>query len=193
MEAGIDSELITRLQGGSLEALGQLYDRHRSLVFRTALAITGDADVAADLLQDVFLRLHRFISHVDVQRPLEPWLYRMTTNLAYTWVKRKQRWQRPLEDLADWLAGNRKNTTLQAVEKNDESNQLRQALLRLPLNQRVVVVLYYIDDQSVQEISDILDVPIGTIKSRLHYGRLALKQSLAKQSRILPELQYEFT
>ena len=80
-----DTELVLCLQAGSLEALGVLYDRHRNLVYRTALAITGDAEAAGDLLQDVFLRLHRFADHIDVQRPLEPWLYRMTTNLSYTW------------------------------------------------------------------------------------------------------------
>ena len=92
-----DGELILQLQDGSLEALGKLYDRHQRMVYRTALVITGDVDAAADLLQDVFLRLHRFASHVDPQRPLEPWLYRMTANLSYTWVKRSRRWLRPLE------------------------------------------------------------------------------------------------
>src|SRR4030043_242145 len=110
MEAITDSELALSLQAGSLEALGVLYDRHRGLVFRTALAITGDAEAAADLLHDVFLRLHRFAAHIDPQRPLEPWLYRMTTNLSYTWVKRRQRWFRPLEDVADWRAGTRQDT-----------------------------------------------------------------------------------
>ena len=63
-----DRELILELQGGSLEALGELYDRYRQMVYRTALAITGDADAASDLLQDVFLRLHRFSMRIDPQR-----------------------------------------------------------------------------------------------------------------------------
>src|SRR4030066_692509 len=110
LKASTDSELTLRLQAGSLEALGVLYDRHRGLVFRTALAITGDAEAAADLLHDIFLRLYRFAAHIDPQRPLEPWLYRMTTNLSYTWVKRRQPWFRPLEEVADWLAGTRQET-----------------------------------------------------------------------------------
>ena len=103
----IDAGLILQLQTGDLEALGMLYDRHKQLVFRTAPGITGDADAAADLLQDVFLRLYRFIRRFDPQRPIEPWLYRMTANLAYTWVRR-HRWLRPLEDVVEWLAGDRK-------------------------------------------------------------------------------------
>ena len=194
VEAKSDSQLIFSLQAGSLEALGILYDRHRGLVFRTAIAITGDSEAAADLLQDVFLRLHRFAGHVDPLRPLEPWLYRMTTNLSYTWVKRRQRWLRPLEDVADWLAGARKDTPAYQAEMDDSWRQVQQAVLALPLSHRGVVVLYYVNDLSLQEISEILDIPVGTVKSRLHYGRQALKQRLGLLAgEIMPELQIEFT
>ncbi len=189
-----DSKLIISLQGGSLEALGVLYDRHRGLVFRTAATITGDSEAAADLLQDVFLRLHRFADHIDACRPLEPWLYRMTTNLSYTWVKHRQRWLRPMEDVADWLAGAHKDTPAYQAEMDDSWRQVQQAILSLPLSHRGVVVLYYVNDLSLQEISEILDIPVGTVKSRLHYGREALKHRLGLMAgEILPELQYEFT
>jgi RNA polymerase sigma-70 factor (ECF subfamily) len=189
-----DSQLIVNLQGGSLEALGILYDRHRRLVFRTAIAITGDSEAASDLLQDVFLRLHRFAAHVDPCRPLEPWLYRMTTNLSYTWVKRRKRWLRPVEDVADWLAGNHKDTPAHQVEMDDSWRQVKQAIISLPLSHRGVVVLYYVNDLSLQEISEILEIPVGTVKSRLHYGREALKHNLGLMAgEIIPELQYEFT
>ena len=189
-----DSQLIISLQSGSLEALGVLYDRHRGLVFRTAIAITGDSEAAADLLQDVFLRLHRFAGHIDPLRPLEPWLYRMTTNLSYTWVKRRQRWFSPLEDVADWLAGAHKDTPAYQAEMDDAWRQVQQAVLSLPLSHRGVVVLYYVNDLSLQEISEILEIPVGTVKSRLHYGRQALKQCLGLMAgEILPDLQYEFT
>jgi RNA polymerase sigma-70 factor, ECF subfamily len=194
LDAISDRELIVQLCQGSLEALGLLYDRYQRMVYRTALAITGDPDAAADLLQDVFLRLHRFVRRIDLERPLEPWLYRVTTNLAYTWVKRHNRWTKSLEDIAEWLLSGRKNPPLSQVELNDTWAQVQQALSALPLSQRVVVVLYYINDLSLQEISDILEIPVGTVKSRLHYGRLALKEHLALLSgESMPELQYEFT
>lgn len=188
-----DGEIIRQLQNGSLEALGLLYDRHQRMVFRTALVITGDVDAASDLLQDVFLRLHRFADHVDPSRPLEPWLYRMTTNLSYTWVKRRRRWLRPLEDVAEWLVGSKRHDEHPAA-MDDDWPQVQQAVSSLPLPQRVVVVLYYLNDLSIQEISEILDVPVGTIKSRLHYGREALKKSLlTQQGDRLSDLQIEFT
>ena len=194
MKAISDSELVLSLQAGSLEALGVLYDRHRGLVFRTALAITGDAEAAADLLQDVFLRLHRFAAHIDAQRPLEPWLYRMTTNQAYTWIKRRRRWLHPLEDVAEWLTGSKKDGPAYQAETDESWQHVQQAVLSLPLSHRGVVVLYYVNDLSLQEISEILEIPVGTVKSRLHYGRQALKKSLGLlEGEVLPALQYEFT
>jgi RNA polymerase sigma-70 factor (ECF subfamily) len=193
MESKNDATLIQELQQGSVNALGSLYDRHRQMVYRTALAITGDAEAAADLLQDVFLRLHRFAERVDTDRPLEPWLYRVTANLAYTWVKQRQRWYRPLEDVAEWFAGGKRNSLQQIAELDDELRQVSQAISSLILPQRMVVVLYYLNDLSVQEISEILDVPVGTVKSRLHYGRQALKKQLGLLNEVRPEVQYEFT
>jgi RNA polymerase sigma-70 factor (ECF subfamily) len=194
MEPIPDADLIVRLQAGSLEALGVLYDRHRNLVYRTALAITGDAEAAGDLLQDVFLRLHRFADHVDVRRPLEPWLYRMTTNLSYTWVKRRRRWFYSLDDVAEWISGARRDSPASQAETDETWRSVQQAVLSLPLSHRGVVVLYYVNDLSLQEISEILDIPVGTVKSRLHYGRQALKKHLGfLAGDTLPELQYEFT
>ena len=184
-------ELILQLQNGSLEALSVLYDRHQFLVYRTALAITGDTEAAADLLQDVFLRLHRFADRVDPGRPLEPWLYRMTVNQSHDWVKRMNRWSQPLEDFVEWLASAGKNPPYEAVERNDEWQQVQWAISPLTLNQRIVVVLYYLNDLSLKEISDILDIPVGTVKSRLHYGRRALKKKLELQKDILPDFNYE--
>lgn len=191
MSKVVDQELILQLKKGSLEALGLLYDEHRQMVYRTALAITGDSEAASDLLQDVFLRLHRFADRLDPQRPLEPWLYRMTTNLAYTFVKRNHRWLHPLDELADWLSGEDSNPAFTRVEQQDDWHQVQQAVSVLPLQQRIVVVLYYLNDLSLQEISEILEVPVGTVKSRLHYGRNALKKNLGLQDKLLPDLNYE--
>ena len=197
MEKAEDHDLVIQLQDGSLEALGALYDRHRTMVYRTALVISGDQEVAADLLQDVFLRLYRFADRIDPLRPLEPWLYRMTANLTYTWVKRNRRWIRPLEDFADWLVGSNENSPYEAAEKSDDWDRVQKAVSNLPLPQRVVVVLYYLNDLSLQEIADILDVPVGTVKSRLHYGRQTLKKNLGLagygDGEKLPDLNFERT
>jgi RNA polymerase sigma-70 factor (ECF subfamily) len=190
-----DAELILQVQSGSLEALGLLYDRHRVLVYRTVLAITGDTEIASDLLQDVFLRLYRFIDRVDITRPLEPWLYRMSANLAYTFMKRNRNWLQPLDDMAEWLGSPGKSTPHELVERQDDLDHIQHALSGLSLSQRVVVFLYYLNDLSLQEIAEILEIPVGTVKSRLHYGRQTLKKKLGVRgltgSEKLPDFTYE--
>jgi RNA polymerase sigma-70 factor (ECF subfamily) len=188
-----DHDLILKIQGGNLDALGEIYDRHRHLVFRTALAICNDPEAAADLLQDVFLRLHRFAARIDPERPLEPWLYRVTANQTYTWVKRHPRWSHPLEEIAEWLSSGVKFSPQYITEQDDESKRIQAAIAKLSLPHRVVVVMYYINDLSLHEIAEILEIPEGTVKSRLHYGRRALRNQLGLDSLSIRETGYEFT
>ena len=192
VEVAETKSLVLKLQEGSLDALGGLYDQFNRLVFKTALGVTGDPDVASDLLQEVFLRLFRFARRIDPSRPLEPWLYRMTLNLSYTWVKRRK-WAQPLEDISEWLAGDGKSQPSVMAEQREAWDFVEQALSRLPLAQRTVIVLYYIDECSLQEIAKVLRIPPGTVKSRLHYARQTLKEYMRSQEQLVKGLNFEFT
>lgn len=185
-------QLVVSLQTGSLDALGDLYDRYNRLVYRTALGVTGDSEAASDLLQEVFLRLFRFAGRIDSDRPLEPWLYRMTANLSYTWVKRRK-WLRPLEEISDWLAGDRRTQPPAISEQREAWNLVEKAIAKLPLAQRMVIVLYYINECSLQEIAETLNIPSGTVKSRLHYARQTLKQTMQANEEQVKGLNFEFT
>ena len=187
-----DTTLILQLQAGNLEALGQVYDLYRLPVYRTALAITRDPDAAEDILQEAFLRLHTYAHRINPALPLTPWLYRIAVNLSYTWVTRRNRWRAPLEDFIDSLIGPAKDNPEPVAEQNDSLRQMQAAIATLPLNQRVVVVLYYLNELSLQEIADVLECPTGTVKSRLHYGRENLRKVMDGPHPAL-EVNYEFT
>lgn len=191
MTEKIDRELVLRLQEGDLDSLGDLYDRHRQLVYRTALAISGDPEMASDLLQEVFLRLNRFANHIDPERPLEPWLYRMTANLSYTWLKKRNRWLRFVRDITDRFVVDKRSSPHALAERDETWQWIRQAIMALPIQQRLVVVLYYINDLSIQEISEVLEIPVGTIKSRLYYARKQLKKQLGSHEEALLRVLYE--
>jgi RNA polymerase sigma-70 factor (ECF subfamily) len=193
VETNLDTkQLVLSLQGGSPDALGSLFDRFNRLVYRTALGILGDTENASDLLQEVFLRLYRFAKHIDPDRPLEPWLYRMTVNLSYTWVKRR-RWLQPLEDIADWFAGDKRLQPSVVAEERETLDLVARAVSKLPLPQRSVIVLFYINECSLLEVSEILEIPPGTVKSRLHYARLNLKEYLDVHDNAQKELNLEYT
>jgi RNA polymerase sigma-70 factor (ECF subfamily) len=186
-----DAPLVLRLQAGDLEALGALYDQYRSVVYRTALAMTRDPDVAEDILQEVFLRLHTYADSVKPELPLAPWLYRVTINLSYTWFSRR-RWLAPLDEFLEKLIGPAKHHPEPAAEQHDNREVMQRAIDALPFNQRVVVILHYLNDLSLQEIAEILKCPVGTVKSRLYYARESLRQKL-EGSTLSPEVAYEFT
>lgn len=188
-----DRELILELQRGNLNALGVLYDRHQQRVYRTALMITNDEDAAADLLQDVFLRMHRFAHRVDPERPLEPWLYRVTANLSYTWIKKRKRWMRFLGELGEWLSREVRPTPHHQLEIQEQADRVRRAVALLPFPQRVVVVMYYVNDLPMSKIAEILGVPEGTVKSRMYYARAALKKRLRTEAWQMTLAAYEFS
>jgi RNA polymerase sigma-70 factor (ECF subfamily) len=173
-----DAILVERLRTNDLNALGALFDRYYTTIYRVAMAITHDNAVAEDIVQDVFLKLHRYCNRIDTNLPLLPWLYRVTVNLSYTWVSRQHKRRVSLEAVVEslmspaWLGPDQQ---AEAVEVHD---QVRQAIRDLNFNQRVVVVLHYLNGLSLEEIAEILKCPVGTVKSRLYYARENLRQRL---------------
>jgi RNA polymerase sigma-70 factor (ECF subfamily) len=187
-----DGQLINELQSGDLDALGVLYERHKTNVYRIALAITHDPSAAEDILQDCFLRLHKYAHSIDSSLPLQPWLYRVTTNLAYNWARCRKHQQIPLDGVLEWLVSPTRSSPEWRAEMSDIQNHMMDAILSLNTNQRSVIVLYYLNSLDLKEIASILGCPVGTVKSRLHYGRENLRQKLEAWHRMPPEMTYEF-
>jgi RNA polymerase sigma-70 factor (ECF subfamily) len=175
-----DAYLVERLRQDDLEALGGLFDRYYTQVYRVAVAITQDSQVAEDIAQETFLRIHRYAARIDTTLPLMPWLYRVTVNLSYTWVTRQKKRRVSLEDIVDRLMSPAWLAPEHLVEHTEMQRRVRDAIRDLPFNQRVVVVLHYLNGQNLDEIAHILECPVGTVKSRLHYARETLRQRLDK-------------
>jgi len=195
-----DQRLIDRVRAGDLSALGALFDKHRLLVFHTALAITRDRPAAEDILQECFLRLNAHAARLDGALPLAPWLYRVTVNLSYTWLTRDARRQISLEGLLDHLdrlVAPVRTAPEHQVEAHDVRESIQHAVEGLPFHQRVVVILHYLSGLDLKEIAYILDCPVGTVKSRLHHGREALRVRLAgslePQTVLALEVAYDCT
>ena len=179
-----DAALIEQLCAQDLSALGTLFDRYYAQLYRTAVAILHDADAAEDVVQDCFLRLHQYAHRIDTSLPLVPWLYRVTVNLSYTWVTRRQKRRVSLELLVDQLMSPSWQSPDQLAEHSELQRRVRQAVHDLPLNQRVVVVLHYLNGLSVEDIAAIVECPVGTVKSRLYYARETLRRRLGEHDHL---------
>ncbi len=174
-----DGRLVLRVQAGDLEALGVLYDKYKTPVFRAAFAITGDKGAAEDVLQETFLRLYSHVNVIDTCLPLLPWLYKVAVNMSYTYVGWRRRWWVSLEAWVDRLIGPSRFFPEEQSDLRDVQRAVWQAIDHLEPEHRVAVILYYLCNLSLREIAYATDCPVGTIKSRLHYGRAQLRQALA--------------
>ena len=194
LERDSERALIIRIQQGDLKALGKLYRHYRQLVFRTALAATNDKHAAENILQKCFLRLYRYADSIDAERPLRPWLYQVTLHLVYDWTA-ERRWPQPLEGLLEWYQGFTEAfpTPHRHTEEQETIQLVHKVIDELSPAHQKVIVLFYLEELSVEEISDILSIPPGTVKSRLYYARKQLRKELLRQQRPVPEVSYEFT
>jgi RNA polymerase sigma-70 factor (ECF subfamily) len=188
-----DAELVTEIRRGSLEAFEALYHKYKGQIFRTALAITRDQGAAEDILQDCFLRAYRHMDRVDGSASLSPWLHRIAINLSRTWLSKHNRWYTPLEKVVDQLVSPLHNQPDHLAEQKDFMAIVHEAMDSLSFNHRVTLILFYLWGYNLTEIAYIMDCPVGTVKSRLHYGRQNLRRKLVSDEELSRELAYEFT
>jgi RNA polymerase sigma-70 factor (ECF subfamily) len=180
-----DMVLVQRVQAGDMAAFEALFHKYKAVIYRTALAITRDAGLAEEVLQDCFYKTYLNIQRIHGDTPLSPWLHRVAVNLSCNALKKRRFWLEPLETLAERLFSDPHHSPEHMVERSELQGVMRDLINTLPLKHRIVVVLHYLQDFSLPEIAYILNCPVGTVKSRLHYARKVLKTEL--EARYLAE------
>ncbi len=193
MSLSEDGRLISQIRQGNTLALKVLYEKYKGQVYRTALAITRDREAAEDILQDCFIKVCIHIDKLDGSLPLSPWLYRVAVNQSYNWAGKRRRWLQPLEEVIDHLVAGPHTLPEYVIERGELQHVVQKAIASLNFEHRVVVVLFYLNGFSLNEIAYILDCPVGTVKSRLHYARQNLRRKLERDRYLLPEVAYEFS
>jgi RNA polymerase sigma-70 factor, ECF subfamily len=174
----MDLILIRRCQAGDEEAFGQLYEQYKNLVFSTACLTLGSAVDAEDMLQDVFLQVHRSLDSYDPSRgAFSTWLHRITVNRCLN-SRRAHRSSYRLKD----IAGEDPRSMSSLVERLEDDDCVRRALHRLPDKLRVMVVLRYYLGFSYAEIANVLEMPLGTVKSRLSLALRTMRDDLEDDS-----------
>ena len=160
----------------------ELVRTHGPRVYRLALRLTGNPADADDLTQDTFIRVFRSI---DSTRPesLEGWMHRITTNLFLDSMRRRKRIR--FDGLGEGAEDRYPTAELgpeQVYDANHFDNDVSAALASLAPQFRVAVVLYDIEGYSYEEIAEMLDIKLGTVRSRIHRGRAALREALAHRA-----------
>jgi RNA polymerase sigma-70 factor (ECF subfamily) len=170
-----ESDLVALAQQGDRTAFGDLVYLHRQGVINVVYRMCGDAELAEDTAQEAFIRAWKNLHRYQPQSPFRNWVYRIATNAALD-VLRRQREMVNIEDLP--LKSHRANPE-SAAETQEQAVFIQQAVLDLPEASRLVIILREYEDFSYREISETLNIPIGTVMSRLNYARKQLRQTLA--------------
>jgi RNA polymerase sigma-70 factor, ECF subfamily len=156
-----ERKLIREAQGGSRDALAELYALHWPRAHRAAYLVVHDAGAAEDIAQDAFLAAVDTLDRFDRRRPFGPWLHRIVINRAIDWGRR---------EALRRSAGDPEEHAEAAAPAEAASGELMPVLAQLPPEQRAVVVLRHLLEYTPGEISRMLELPRGTVNSRLRRG-----------------------
>lgn len=174
-----DEWLVLRAQGGDGAALAALVERNQGLILRHALRLTDSPDAAADVAQESWLAVVRRLRRLRDPRAFHAFALRIVAHKAADWtrgrVRRRAAWARLH---ADALAAQRGAE----AAPDDPGRAVRDALAALPSDHAIVVSLHYAEGLSVAEIGAALDIPPGTVKSRLHHARERLRASIEERT-----------
>jgi len=184
MEAIVKTRIKQVLKGDQ-NAFGEVVEIYKDKVFQLSFRMLGNRHEAEDIAQEAFIRAYVNIQSYNINLKFSTWLYRIATNLCIDRIRKKK----PDYYLDAEVAGTEGLTMYSQIpaktplpEDDVESLELQDTIQReiskLPEKYRTVIVLKYIEELSLNEISEILDMPLGTVKTRIHRGREALRKQL---------------
>ena len=171
-----ETELVTRAQQGDRGAFSELARQHYPGAVRIIHRMCGDVQLAEDATQEAFIRAWINLASFQPQTSFRNWLYRIAVNAALDMLRRRQ--ERSIEDEQIVMVTDQTPGPEAVVIQNERIDQLHNAIQLLPEAARSVLVLREYGDLSYQEIAGVLDIPIGTVMSRLNYARTHLRKHL---------------
>jgi RNA polymerase sigma-70 factor (ECF subfamily) len=181
-----DRELVHAARAGDMLAFDGLFYRYRDGIYRLGLAITKDPSAAEEIVVDTFARAHRAIERLEPDDSLRPWLYRVAVNLSYNRRPRKGVTFSSLDEGTEDIAAEGESPS-DAAERAERRRVVLECVDALGPKHKVVVVLHYLNGLNLVEIAEIVEVPVGTVKSRLHYALRKLRVQLSAH----PGLEFE--
>ena len=163
-----DNELVEIIKKGSPERYKEIIDRYQGKLFAYLYRLIGDKDEAEDLLQNVFIKAYRNIESYDTSRKFSSWIYRIAHNEAVNFIKRKSLKRfisiESITSAKDKLeSASAEDNAHESWIRKETSNEVDEAIKKLPLKYRQVLVLRYYSDKSYEDISEILGRPVNTV------------------------------
>jgi len=180
--------LIERAVAGDERAFAELVTRYQTAVYNLAYRMLGDAGEAEDAAQEVFLRIYRRLATYDADHRFSTWVLSIASHYCIDLLRRKRPWLVPLENISTWMRARSRGPEAAALVQ-EQQDTVRNLLAKLPEHYRLVLLLRYWHDLGYEEIAQVVDLPVSTIKARLHRARNALAALVNGDGRLADALQ----
>jgi RNA polymerase sigma-70 factor (ECF subfamily) len=172
-----ESWWVLQAQSGSHEALNELFKTIQEPLFRYILSLVRDRSLAEDILQEVFIRIYRKLRWLREPDVFRAWAYQIASREAFRYLNRERRWSDQVRDEAVLTAIPANESTF----PHELTDRLPELVGKLSPASRAVVILFYLHEMSLVETAAVLDIPVGTAKSRLAYGLECLRRTLKEK------------
>lgn len=170
-----DELLVLRCQDGDRKAFAELVGRWQPRLWRYARQLAGSRDAAGDVMQEAWMAIMRGLRGLKDPASFPKWAYRIVNHKFIDWTRRKQR-QRSLGDTAGEGIPDEQEPVEAEMSADDDVGRLREAMRKLSADRRAILSMFYLDEMSIADISGALEIPEGTVKSRLHAARNQLRK-----------------
>lgn len=185
MENDLNPELLVKARKGDMAAFEEIYRKTSGFVFNVALRIIRRQADAEDVAQEVFIKMHNNLHQFRFQSSLKTWLYRITVNTAINRYRKNAGEANAMAKFKNHLATEPANEPFpNQIMKKDSETIVSNLLAKLDPDQRTCIVLREMEGLAYHEISEILNIPLNTVRSRLHRAREALMEFVKKEALI---------
>jgi RNA polymerase sigma-70 factor, ECF subfamily len=172
---------VLRAQSGDKEALNELLLAVQEPLYRYIFRLVGKSTLAEDILQEVFILIYRKLRWLQEPELFRPWAYRIATREAFKHLKREKRWSEQVRDEVIL-----ETTPVPPIEETFAAELLEDLphhIAGVSPASRAVLILYYLHEMTLDEVADVLGIPLGTVKSRLAYGLASLRRSIGESGK----------
>ncbi|MBE0447261.1 MAG: sigma-70 family RNA polymerase sigma factor [Actinobacteria bacterium] len=173
-----DSLVIQSYLAGDKGSFNELVSRYERYIYNLTYRMTGNATDAADLTQEIFIHLYKKLVSFRGDAAFSTWLYRLATNYCKDWFRKESR-RVPILEIDEAVLSDGGAGPSQLYEQKELQELVQSAILALPEDQRIAIILRDLRGYNYEDIANITDVPVGTVKSRLARARLKLAEKLA--------------
>ena len=177
-EQTYDQMLVLQSQEGDEAAFGELVGRWQERLWRHAWRLTGNEEAAWDAVQEGWMAVNRGLRGLQDPAAFPGWIYRIVSNKCRDWIRKEQRRRKAVEIHSESAA----RAQDEAADARERTSDLREALARLPGDDRAILAMRYNDGFSTAEIGEILGIPAGTVKSRLFHARKRLQSMMEEMN-----------